>query len=106
MNRTEPTFRRELMITGWSKTRSLHLLQLLQPGGSPAYCLWANEGKLILSTPKEAMLILFRSGKSSISSVVFHKMPPNETLFLESTARIQKDSMQYVLSLPSAIHAY
>jgi Ras-related GTP-binding protein C/D len=37
---------------------------------------------------------LFRSGKSSISSVVFHKMPPNETLFLESTARIQKDSMQ------------
>lgn len=36
-----------------------------------------------------------RSGKSSISSVVFHKMPPNETLFLESTARIQKDSMQY-----------
>jgi Ras-related GTP-binding protein C/D len=35
-----------------------------------------------------------RSGKSSISSVVFHKMPPNETLFLESTARIQKDSMQ------------
>ncbi|CRK47772.1 hypothetical protein BN1723_007752 [Verticillium longisporum] len=34
-----------------------------------------------------------RSGKSSISSVVFHKLPPNETLFLESTARIQKDSM-------------
>ncbi|KAI9740768.1 MAG: hypothetical protein M1818_004733 [Claussenomyces sp. TS43310] len=34
-----------------------------------------------------------RSGKSSISSVVFHKMPPGETLFLESTARIQKDSM-------------
>lgn len=38
--------------------------------------------------------ILLRSGKSSISSVVFHKMPPQETLFLESTARIQKDSMQ------------
>ncbi|KAK8058950.1 GTP-binding protein GTR2 [Apiospora phragmitis] len=34
-----------------------------------------------------------RSGKSSISSVVFHKLPPNETLYLESTARIQKDSM-------------
>lgn len=34
-----------------------------------------------------------RSGKSSISSVVFHKMPPTETLFLESTARIQRDSM-------------
>ncbi|KAK2630045.1 hypothetical protein QTJ16_000865 [Diplocarpon rosae] len=38
-------------------------------------------------------LTIIRSGKSSISSVVFHKMPPNETLFLESTARIQKDSM-------------
>lgn len=35
-----------------------------------------------------------RSGKSSIASVVFHKMPPNETLFLESTTRIQKDSIQ------------
>ncbi|KAI9764764.1 MAG: GTP-binding protein gtr2 [Geoglossum simile] len=34
-----------------------------------------------------------RSGKSSISSVVFHKMPPAETLFLESTARIQKDAV-------------
>ncbi|KAJ5162045.1 GTP-binding protein gtr2 [Penicillium capsulatum] len=34
-----------------------------------------------------------RSGKSSIASVVFHKMPPNETLFLESTTRIQKDSI-------------
>ncbi|KAJ6256088.1 hypothetical protein Dda_9180 [Drechslerella dactyloides] len=32
-----------------------------------------------------------RSGKSSISSVVFHKMPPTETLFLESTTRIQKE---------------
>lgn len=40
------------------------------------------------------ILIANRSGKSSISSVVFHKMPPTETLFLESTARIQKDSMQ------------
>ncbi|CAD6500807.1 BgTH12-06513 [Blumeria graminis f. sp. triticale] len=36
---------------------------------------------------------LRRSGKSSISSVVFHKMPPHETLFIESTARLQKDSM-------------
>ncbi|KAJ5226443.1 hypothetical protein N7468_007668 [Penicillium chermesinum] len=37
-----------------------------------------------------------RSGKSSIASVVFHKMPANETLFLESTTRIQKDSIQSV----------
>ncbi|KAK4457474.1 hypothetical protein QBC42DRAFT_188519 [Cladorrhinum samala] len=33
------------------------------------------------------------SGKSSISSVVFHKLPAAETLFMESTARIQKDSL-------------
>jgi hypothetical protein len=43
-----------------------------------------------------AKLIVHRSGKSSIASVVFHKMPPNETLFLESTTRIQKDSVQWV----------
>lgn len=34
-----------------------------------------------------------RSGKSSITSVVFHKMEPQETLFLESTTRIKKDVM-------------
>jgi Ras-related GTP-binding protein C/D len=37
-----------------------------------------------------------RSGKSSISSVVFHKLPPSETLYLETTTRIKKESMQYV----------
>jgi len=41
----------------------------------------------------------YRSGKSSISSVVFHKLPPNETLYLESTARIQKDSLKYAFPL-------
>ncbi|KAJ4346171.1 GTP-binding protein gtr2 [Ascochyta clinopodiicola] len=34
-----------------------------------------------------------RSGKSSIASVVFHKLPPSETLFLETTYRIKKESM-------------
>ncbi|KIW04776.1 hypothetical protein, variant [Verruconis gallopava] len=34
-----------------------------------------------------------RSGKSSISSVVFHKLPPSETLYLETTTKIRKDSM-------------
>ena len=37
-----------------------------------------------------------RSGKSSISHVVFHKMPPTETLFIESTTRITKNPIQYV----------
>merc|ERR1719430_2844451 len=34
-----------------------------------------------------------RSGKSSIQKVVFHKMSPNETLFLESTNKIVKDDI-------------
>ena len=34
---------------------------------------------------------LCRGGKSSIKNVVFHKMSPNETLFLESTNKIVKD---------------
>ncbi|XP_077863006.1 ras-related GTP-binding protein C-like, partial [Saccoglossus kowalevskii] len=33
------------------------------------------------------------SGKSSIQKVVFHKMSPNETLFLESTNKIVKDDI-------------
>ncbi|CZT52937.1 probable Ras-like G protein RagC [Rhynchosporium secalis] len=55
------------------------------PGPAPGS---AAKGK-----PRLLLMGQRRSGKSSISSVVFHKMPPNETLFLESTARIQKDSM-------------
>ncbi|KAF1998414.1 ras-related GTP-binding protein-like protein C [Amniculicola lignicola CBS 123094] len=34
-----------------------------------------------------------RSGKSSISSVVFHKLAPSETLYLETTTHIKKESM-------------
>jgi Ras-related GTP-binding protein C/D len=34
-----------------------------------------------------------RSGKSSIQKVVFHKMSPNETLFLESTNKIVKENI-------------
>ena len=36
---------------------------------------------------------LSRSGKSSIQKVVFHKMSPNETLFLESTNKIIKEDI-------------
>ncbi|KAK2590236.1 GTP-binding protein gtr2 [Conoideocrella luteorostrata] len=50
-------------------------------------------GLLPKGKPRLLLMGQRRSGKSSISSVVFHKLPPNETLFLESTARIQKDSM-------------
>ena len=34
-----------------------------------------------------------RAGKSSIAKVVFHKMSPNETLFLESTSAIVRDDI-------------
>ncbi|KAI9675766.1 MAG: hypothetical protein M1817_001133 [Caeruleum heppii] len=48
----------------------------------------AKDGK-----PRLLLMGQRRSGKTSISSVVFHKMPASETLFLESTSRIQKDNM-------------
>ncbi|CAB1331202.1 unnamed protein product [Coregonus sp. 'balchen'] len=38
--------------------------------------------------PRILLMGLRRSGKSSIQKVVFHKMSPNETLFLESTNKI------------------
>nr|CAB3265784.1 ras-related GTP-binding protein C [Phallusia mammillata] len=43
--------------------------------------------------PRILIMGLRRSGKSSIQKVVFHKMSPNETLFLESTAKISKDDV-------------
>ncbi len=38
---------------------------------------------------RELIFLLFskRSGKSSIKNVVFHKMQPNETLFIETTTK-------------------
>ena len=43
--------------------------------------------------PKIIIMGLRRSGKSSIQKVVFHKMSPNETLFLESTNKIIKEGI-------------
>ncbi|XP_028405866.1 ras-related GTP-binding protein C-like [Dendronephthya gigantea] len=43
--------------------------------------------------PRILLMGLRRSGKSSIQKVVFHKMSPNETLFLESTAKVVKDDI-------------
>ncbi|ORY77774.1 Gtr1/RagA G protein Gtr2 [Protomyces lactucae-debilis] len=45
------------------------------------------------SKVKLLLLGLRRSGKSSIQKVVFHKMAPNETLFLESTGEIIKENV-------------
>ncbi|XP_035765232.1 ras-related GTP binding Cb [Neolamprologus brichardi] len=43
--------------------------------------------------PRILLMGLRRSGKSSIQKVVFHKMSPNETLFLESTNKLYKDDI-------------
>ncbi len=43
-----------------------------------------------ISKPRVLLMGLKKSGKSSIQKVVFHKMSPNETLFLESTTKVVK----------------
>ncbi|XP_035705342.1 ras-related GTP-binding protein C isoform X2 [Folsomia candida] len=43
--------------------------------------------------PRIVLMGLRRSGKSSIQKVVFHKMAPNETLFLESTNKVVKEDI-------------
>ncbi|KAL6079372.1 ras-related GTP-binding protein C isoform X2 [Balamuthia mandrillaris] len=53
-------------------------------GAMPAH----NENK-----PRILLMGLRRSGKSSIQKVVFHKMSPNETLFLETTNKIVKNDI-------------
>ncbi|KAL5014365.1 hypothetical protein ScPMuIL_008635 [Solemya velum] len=45
------------------------------------------------SKPRILLMGLRRSGKSSIQKVVFHKVSPNETLFLESTNKIVKEDV-------------
>ena len=52
-----------------------------------------NMGNLDEQKPKIILMGPRRSGKSSILKVVFHKMSPNETLFLESTNKIVKDDV-------------
>lgn len=43
--------------------------------------------------PRILLMGLRRSGKSSIQKVVFHKMSPSETLFLESTNKICREDV-------------
>ncbi|XP_064596951.1 ras-related GTP-binding protein C-like isoform X1 [Liolophura sinensis] len=50
-------------------------------------------GAGVETKPRILLMGLRRSGKSSIQKVVFHKMSPNETLFLESTNKIVKDDV-------------
>ncbi|KAK5134512.1 hypothetical protein LTR08_006429 [Meristemomyces frigidus] len=52
--------------------------------------------------PKVLFMGLRRSGKSSIQKVVFQKLSPADTLFLESTTRIETASMQSFVTFESA----
>lgn len=53
----------------------------------------AATGSLVETKPRILLMGLRRSGKSSIQKVVFHKMSPNDTLFLQSTSQIVKDDI-------------
>ncbi|KAG1142454.1 hypothetical protein G6F37_002773 [Rhizopus arrhizus] len=46
-----------------------------------------------IDKPRILLMGLQRSGKSSIQRVVFGKMPPSDTLYLESTTKIQKEDV-------------
>ncbi|GAN09578.1 conserved hypothetical protein [Mucor ambiguus] len=46
-----------------------------------------------IDKPRILLMGLQRSGKSSIQRVVFGKMPPQDTLLLESTTKIQKEDV-------------
>ncbi|CAO3611232.1 unnamed protein product [Cunninghamella echinulata] len=51
------------------------------------------DDNIISDKPRILLMGLQRSGKSSIQRVVFGKMPPNDTLYLESTTKIQKEDI-------------
>lgn len=48
---------------------------------------------MIRKRPRVLLMGLRRSGKSSVAKVVFHRLSPNETLFLESTGQVGKDDI-------------
>ncbi|KAK2190602.1 hypothetical protein NP493_74g00042 [Ridgeia piscesae] len=62
-------------------------------GGPDEYDSEAAGGPSADNKPRILLMGRQRSGKSSIQKVVFHKMSPNETLFLESTTKIIKDDV-------------
>merc|ERR1711939_1153021 len=53
-------------------------------------------------SPKLLFMGLRRSGKSSIQKVVFQKLSPADTLFIEPTSRIETASMQSFITFESA----
>jgi hypothetical protein len=84
----------------WTFRRSTILVasRIVRRGmASRGCCSWGRGGEVAWGNEVSVADVVCRSGKSSISSVVFHKLPPSETLYLETTYRIKKESMQYVL---------
>ncbi|XP_065313698.1 ras-related GTP-binding protein C-like isoform X2 [Gordionus sp. m RMFG-2023] len=53
-----------------------------------------NEETRLPFKPRILLMGLPRSGKSSIQNVVFHKMTPNETFFLEATKHLIKNDIK------------
>ncbi|KAK5163460.1 GTP-binding protein gtr2 [Saxophila tyrrhenica] len=52
--------------------------------------------------PRLLFMGLRRCGKSSVQKVVFEKLPPAETLYLEATTKIERASMQSFMTFDSA----
>ncbi|VDM99652.1 unnamed protein product [Thelazia callipaeda] len=57
---------------------------------------WADDNDQISESQKPTIVLmgLKRSGKTSIRKVVFNKMSPNETLFVESTPRVTTETVK------------
>ncbi|EJW80293.1 hypothetical protein WUBG_08796 [Wuchereria bancrofti] len=57
---------------------------------------WADDSDEISESQKPTIVLmgLKRSGKTSIRKVVFNKMSPNETLFVESTPRVTTETVK------------
>uniref|UniRef100_G3ULQ0 Ras-related GTP-binding protein n=1 Tax=Loxodonta africana TaxID=9785 RepID=G3ULQ0_LOXAF len=66
---------------------------LFREGQSPIFFLDFSDPFSTEVKPRILLMGLRRSGKSSIQKVVFHKMSPNETLFLESTNKICREDV-------------
>uniref|UniRef100_A0A3Q0SA50 Ras-related GTP-binding protein n=1 Tax=Amphilophus citrinellus TaxID=61819 RepID=A0A3Q0SA50_AMPCI len=62
----------------------------LSPSSDPSV---ADDSVNGVVKPRILLMGLRRSGKSSIQKVVFHKMSPSETLFLESTNKICREDV-------------
>lgn len=54
---------------------------------------YGNDPQDLDKKPRILLMGLQRSGKSSIQKVVFHKMSPGDTVFLDSTNQIVKDDI-------------